>query len=264
MLYGVMLLFYPAYQVRAIKRFESILKKIDPDFRLLLVVNNDSINCDSLSGYNYILGDNSNWEFSGWESALKYLSPIDDTSSVIFSNDTFCHHNLWGVYEINKFSQTFKRLYKKNRRLPSPVLSGSTQTFKEVFSIFGSESDLWVSTYLFLTTGALLNKLKLKMSLSSDEVEKIINIGDDGIVSFSTEISDNLGVHIIDWMYPPENSDGWYNHSDVDALHKKKKIVSILNEKYLSINCIKCGGSIVEVFTIKRVKYFIRKLISKG
>lgn len=71
-------------------------EKIDSKARLIIVNNNESISNAGYESYDWIEGNNTNWDFSGWSSGLANIEELKDCDSVIFSNDTFCHHNRWG------------------------------------------------------------------------------------------------------------------------------------------------------------------------
>lgn len=245
MVYGVLLLYYDKYAFRAINEFKMLLSNLDSDYRIILVCNNFNLKQNILKkiDYNVLDGDNSAWEFSGWQKGLSSLS-LEDNDVVIFANDTFCHHNYWGKYEKFLFQKQFKKLIKKNSKKPFSAISGNVDTFGEKFSLEGCSASGWVSTYLFLITGTLLkqldNKLTIRELISFDGIKGDF-IWDDGV-------SENLKKHIINWMFSiGDAQSGWYKKDDVDLMYKSKKIQSILNEKYLSACCNKNGGIVYDV-----------------
>lgn len=241
MLYGIMLAYYEDYHESAIREFNILLKKIDSNSKLIIVSNNKDLNSK------YILGDNKNWEFSGWDKALEEISSIKDTDSVIFANDTFMYNNPYGKLKAFFIEKVFKYTYLKNHSKPKIILAGSTSGLESKYSICNLQADYWVSTYLFLVSGKLINKLGKRISIDQDTLDKLVVLENKKFI-FDDSISLNMQEHLQDWLYPELGSkSSWYKAHDVSDEVKIKKVKTILNEKYLSAFCCSHDGEIIDI-----------------
>ncbi|ENK6265942.1 hypothetical protein LGM22_07965 [Klebsiella quasipneumoniae subsp. quasipneumoniae] len=261
MLYGIMLVYYEDYCVEAVERFEKFLKKIEPGYKLIVVSNNENI---CIPNKKCIPGNNINWEFSGWDEGIKQLEQISNADSFIFCNDTFCFNNPFGVTKEIIMSLVFKYCYYKNKKKNQLVISGSTHTFNEEFFVFDNKANIWVSTYLFLVSGTLLNHLERRLSLSEEQLNKVLEIkNNEDSIRWSGKVSGNLQVHINNWLFPPEGFGGWYKSRDVSNHIKERKAKAIVNEKYLTAYCLTNKGKYYEINPKKVVKNILNSFMRK-
>ncbi|KQN63728.1 hypothetical protein ASF13_19330 [Erwinia sp. Leaf53] len=260
MIYGIILVYYDKYRDSAIEKFDCLLKSINEDYKIIIV--NNAINYDK-SNYliNEIEGKNVHWEFSGWDEGIKSLGGLKDDDVIILANDTFCHHNKWDYFTKLFFSRGFRSVYNKNLKTPGVFLSGTTDTFWQTFSILDKKSSLWASTYLFLITSKLLKEMGGKVSIEEDDLDRLVKPDGDKAVLFGGEISENLQRHISKWMFPKDETEGWYNSNKIDPARRVRKIKTILNEKYISASCLDASGEVIEVNPIKKIKLKIKRII---
>jgi len=61
----------------------------------------------------YILpGDNSNWEFSGWQKGLDYIRKNIDCDLILFTNDSLnSHHNNYRMLESKRLEYFFEDVF---------------------------------------------------------------------------------------------------------------------------------------------------------
>ncbi|MEB5476806.1 hypothetical protein [Acinetobacter pollinis] len=258
MIYYVLLVYGDKYYENAINKLKDISKKIGDRSFNLIVVNNDS----TVYIPNSITGDNSAYEFSGWDSAVKDLKyRINEGDYFIFANDTFCHHRKWKWYQKFKFSYAFNDFFKNKFN----GICGDVNSFGKDFNLSGVVTQSWVSSYLFMINSSLILHESFKFDSIEDNISKYVeNISDESGIEFVDNFDDELGKHLNNWLYPRDN-DGWYNAKNCSSKDKLKKLKSIINEKLLSINVLKLGGNICDVNSLKifRIIGIIKKILFK-
>lgn len=257
-IYGVLLIFNEDYRLSSINAFKRFMNSIGSECKILIVNNNHS---NIKNGE--IPGDNTNWEFSGWDKGISSLD-IKDGDVVVFANDTFRHHRSWGRYDQWRFKKAIIKLSASNEQ----GICGEVHKFSGIYQVLGVRSDRWVCTYLFALTGGVINKLN-KVSLDESSLSgEIISINNEKIV-WGGGVSLNLQTRIQKWLYPPGGVLGWRkSHSSNDAI-KLRKAKTILNEKWLSAYCSSNGITIIDagpdVITkrYRNTKYRFSEVINK-
>jgi hypothetical protein len=227
MVNAILLVYYEKYFETSLHEFVKILDNLELDYNLLIISNNDALNYK-----NHIIhkGNNSHWEFSGWDRGIKLINSYSKNDFFIFCNDTFCHHRRWGFIQRDSFTYAFKNAITENFK----GIVGEVDTFKEIFSINNYEASSWVSTYLFGMSGELLDKFNGCISLSDKSLKQLIVNVDGGKIFWAdgSSVSYSLKKRIENWLNE-KNIHGWYNRNCSDGI-KLKKIRSILNEIYIS------------------------------
>ncbi|HCB1497649.1 hypothetical protein DET57_11377 [Klebsiella oxytoca] len=254
MVYGIILLYYEKYADKSIKEFDDLLKKIDPNSKLIAISNSDSILASSC---HLISGDNQNWEFSGWDVGLSSIDKLNDSDVVIFCNDTFCHHNPWDDKIKKKFTRVFSRLINENSRAPFLGIAGTTDCAWKEFSIDDKKFCNWISSYLFLMTGSLLKKMNGSICIDENRLDKYIHKDESDQIIWNPSISQELQRHLTQWIFGQDKDSGWYNKNNISPEKKIRKIKTILNEKYLTAICNYYHGKVIEVKLAKRIKLFL-------
>ncbi|NBA98228.1 hypothetical protein [Pseudomonas sp. R5(2019)] len=234
-IYAIFLSFYKDYEESGINEFTSLVESLGLEYELFIVSNRID---NSLSQNNFILGDNSNWEFSGWDKGIAKISSFADEDIFIFCNDTFCFHRQWGVAERRRFLKAFTRLINSGEQ----GMSGEVNNVNKTFNLFGHSTDRWISTYLFAMTGGLLKKNKNKLSLPESQLENAVISADQDKAVWGVGVCETLTAHIQDWLYPDSINSGWYKAKDAPPAIKLRKAKTILNEKYLSAFCTSFNG----------------------
>ncbi|WP_241647872.1 hypothetical protein [Rosenbergiella metrosideri] len=260
MIYGIILVYYPKYYLRAISEFKNFLNSISMDNKIIIVTNNQKLFKVGYEDEIWVMGNNINWDFSGWDSGAETISDkLQEKDSIIFANDTFCHHNPWGKFEKLSAALTFKYNYKLNKLTPKPILSGHVLTFDQNFDILGNKSNVWVSTYLFMVSFKLFEILDKKISIEEKLLSQSVNYSNSDQSLKWENISPNLQEHINEWMFPKNIRNGWYNNDCDDIQIKIRKIKTIINEKYIAAKCSSAGGRVIEFDFFRRLKRLIRK-----
>lgn len=261
---GIIVVYYPEYFKSAANTFIKLMRSIDQESDVIVVNNSDiDLSLDVIDN-NIILidGDNSDREFSGWDKGLataKIKNILQSTGVTIFANDTFNHHNRFGLVSKTIFKNAIINLYK-NHHLRQVL--GESWAMDDKYFVNGIVGQRWISTYLFAIDNITLSKIGSFIPLLNDKnsIEKTSD-------AFKLWCADEkLSNHILSWLgYLEGSNKKWYgsnNRLPLQDLRIQGKINSILAEKYFSANCERHGAQIVDIFR-SRVSKFLRGLEKK-
>lgn len=140
---------------------------------------------------------------------------------------------------------------------PKSVMVGHRLFFGDDYSILGNTSNKWISTYLFFMTGKLINVFEKNICLNEDTLSNLVTI-DSGELLWG-DISTSLSNHIEEWMFPNDETKGWYGNNNNDSAMKLRKIKTILNEKFLSAKCNSVNGKTYDYDLFRVMKYLGRR-----
>lgn len=256
--YGILLVFNDDYRVSAIDAFQQFMDKFGEGCKIIIINNNlDNVNNGEVPG------DNTNWEFSGWDKGISLLE-IKDEDVVVFANDTFIHHRSWCLPDQLRFEKSIKKLLIDNEQ----GICGEIHKFSDHYEIFGRGADRWVCSYLFAMTGGVINRIG-KISLSESVLsEVIINIVNNKII-WGAGVSVNIQSRIQKWLYPTRGVLGWRKANASSDLIKLRKAKTILNEKWISAYCLSNdykmidAGPNVVINKYRNMKYRLSEVVNK-
>ncbi len=245
------------YSINGFNRFKNFLQSIDSAAEFIVVCNGKVFDLMNYRYKNVIQGSNEAREFSGWECGLKHAEASGmDLSKyiVIFANDTFCHHNNFGIFSRYAFRKSFGKMTVDSK---CHAISGEVWPFNSVFEVDGVESDCWVATYLFALPGATLMKIGgMHPTLPFDRFYS----NDENKLTYSELLSSNLANHLDRW-FSDRSSASWKNKANLDTSSTenfKGKANSIICEKYISAKVKSVGGVIIDVFNNKWIRLLRR------
>ena len=157
---GFLLVYYPDYMNLAVRRFESVISQLDADHVVLVIENAPMPRLAPARTRTIVIqGDNSLREFSGWMAGVRYCEAqgwLDANPLLIFANDTFCHHNKFGLVTKRAFASSFRKLLRARSHA---MIAGELQGGAYELSILGHACKSWISTYLFAMTTPLLRRI---------------------------------------------------------------------------------------------------------
>lgn len=258
MIVYVLLVYSKEYLRKAIDEMNFLAKTIGVDYKIIIINNNK----DLVVEYS-IQGDNSAYEFSGWDTALNYIRENinEKLQGVVFANDTFCHHRKWGGFQRLKFSTSFKKMIFRN----FSGICGDKNSFMKDFNVLGENMNGWISSYLFFISPDIIFNKDFKFNMIDLYVKDwIIDINEKEGVVFSDHLDESLSIHLNNWLFPSENY-GWYRAKNTSIEQKASKLRSILNEKILTANILKLGGYVYDVNNITYFKYYylLKRVLKK-
>ncbi|PPB85797.1 hypothetical protein [Acinetobacter soli] len=261
MIFFVLLVYSEKYYEKALYELNELAEKIssNSNYKLLVVNNNNNLDLSKFgylrSKIDFIEGDNTGFEFSGWDVATTYLKTNYNISNsyIAYANDTFCHHRNWDCLTKKKFIHEFKKMIKESKR----GICGEVNSFNRSFELNNCILNSWVSSYLFIISSNIL----LDYNFKFDNAKKyysywVLNITKEKIY-FSEEFSIHLSYHLNRWLFP-KSKKGWYKAKNATIEEKRNKLYSILNEKLLTANVLNRGGAIYDVNDFMNINLFKR------
>lgn len=255
MIHAVFLSYYPQYIDQGLPEFERILSDLNLNSSLTIVNNNQATSAHLVS-HRVIRGDNTNWEFSGWDSALDVLPPLAPDDYLLLCNDTFNQHRVWSSGDRSRFVSAFIQLLENK----GTGMSGEVHQLKskQTFSVLGRSVDRWVSTYLFGMSSNIITENRFRLSLPEDVLNNLfLGYGPNGMI-FSDELSKNVQEHIKQWMNPNGGATSWYKAKTATYDIRTRKIKTILNEMYLAAQCGNNGGVFFNAAPMRPLRGLIR------
>ena len=253
---GILLVYYEKYALSAIREFTKLIRSVTEDAKIIVVSNNSFLGLPTDDDIIRVAGDNSLREFSGWDkgiSTARNFGLLNNSRLVIFANDTYCHHNSYGIYTRHRFRAEFRKNIAGEQDLS---LVGEKFTLGYQASISGLTFNSWISTYLFGVTTQLL--FKLGQLSPTFTIEQVFRGSEDSQSEMTELVSRNLSRYIESWLGMRDGSSGrWYGVQDGTAMSMEQyrgKAGAILCEKSLSASCENVGGKLIDVFPLKTGK----------
>ncbi len=222
---------------------ELIVRRMFPATVIDIVVIDNSLpesyvkHCD---GYVRIGGNNTLWEFSGWDRGLDYIKENISCSRyahVFFANDTF-HQR---TYRDGKnFLDVFDSPILKGKDVVKSAI-GYLDDFPKDVQLCGIEYRYWIRSNIF----SLPIDIVYKLYPFAETIDSQAVFSSDYEVFWSETdlISDNWKVYISSWLFGTENPKypeyrlHWLKATSITADNYKffkKKAKCILAEHYLS------------------------------
>lgn len=249
---GILLVFYPEYIDGATRQFNNFLKSISPNATLILVNNGAAIVSKKDGVLAVLQGNNNLREFSAWNTGFDYCRKnglLENCNLLVFANDTFCHHNKFGVFTRFAFKNKFKRIMDESSKA---AMAGEKFSLGLPYALNGLISNYWISTYLFSFNRSAF--LKIKSLTPSIPIESFYTAGDNGI-QFSELIGENLQKQITKWL-TGSNATAWRGIKKTGQsglMRLQGKANSIICEKYLSAFATTNEISLIDVFDKKYI-----------
>jgi hypothetical protein len=199
------------------------LNKIDAEISYVVV---DNFNCnksiEKFGNVRVMGGDNTNWEFSGWQKGFEYTRNNIDSDLIIFCNDSLCSysHRMLEVEYLEKML-----LSAVERKL---FIGKVDRVAKVDFDFMNYNLNEWICSNIFAAAPCAFDDVAIDNSIMFD-IDLIA--GDvDGFLA-NDSIGINLRKHIYNWL-----SYYWHGNFNVRSNIElfKNKTKAILNEMLLT------------------------------
>ncbi|OGP55713.1 MAG: hypothetical protein A2Y65_03105 [Deltaproteobacteria bacterium RBG_13_52_11] len=198
-------------------------------------------------------GDNSGWEFSGWQRGLSYLRNNNiNYDAVLFANDAFFAYG-WSLLEYSDRINLSKWLINGNS------IMGHIDTKNIQLEVFGNDVSEWVCTNCFFLPRRIIEKLDSVVSLNDDKLHSIVSEKFPGgleeqdyikYFKYNSDLNDNYKTMVITWLIKEWHDRFKINEATWDIF--RNKLRSLLNESLLTARIKKLG------YNIESYKNYIR------
>ena len=208
-----------------------------------------------------LAGDNALHEFSAWQTGLDHCRAqgLDrDARLHVFANDTFCHHRVFGGFQLWAFRRAFRHLARRR----GPGFAGETFALAEPVRLDGQVFPAWVSTYLFAVNRPGLAALGNRIATPRTELDLYVRGGPDEAAFFSDRVPENLRLHLRGWLFEPEIRPRWRRSAALgpgNAAMMAAKARAIISEKLLAARATAGGVTIHGVYRVFVVRV-VRRL----
>lgn len=238
----------------------QFVKKNFPHGKLKFIVVNNKLQEEGVThkyGGVYIKGDNSQHEFSGWQSGIEFINKNlypSNRDVVVFVNDTV-HRRSYTLGGDRYFDNYL--IGEKNETFPDLWAAGYLDDFPAEVSIKGHRFSTWIRSNLFAINWAAL-QLVLPLVFTQDKNEVLFGSEKEGFWSANAPMSDNWIAYISCWLFGEEDSRfpeyrlKWIRAQKINEKNRdyfKQKAISILSEHYLTARLLSSGVKIYDFNT---------------
>jgi len=225
-----------------LQEIKKIIDRMFPkNIKTFLIIDNSNTIEESLKGENHIIhGDNSFYEFSGWDKGYDYANkhlPTDDNTLFLFVNDTF-HRR--GYADGENFLDIFDSNIIKDKDIFNSAI-GYLDDFPKEVILDNIVYRQWIRSNIFFLPYKIIQQC---YPLTFPFPEEQIFSYEEGIFwSQSNLISENWKAYIDSWLFGlknqkyPEYSLNWLKSEPLTLQNKeffRRKAITILSEHYLT------------------------------
>jgi len=234
-------LFYYLEQIKC----EKIYIIIDNKCTLPKIIISENIN--------YINGDNSEWEFSGWDKGLSYAKNAGfQYDLVLVVNDSFM------VYG-SSFIQLLKLFHLEYIACSSKSIVGQVDSRGYPMSVFGYNVYSWIRTSAFLIHPDIIRKLGQFTSINSTQLNVVFPLKyEPSIFLNSAPMNESYKKMLVDWLTVDSHSK--FDISDKTWIYFKSKVLAIINESLLTARISSYGYTIVSFDQLFRYNFIYRRI----
>lgn len=239
-----------------IKHLENILDRVLPGVpRTWLIVDNSIIfpTIQQTTTNRWLIsGDNSVWEFSGWDRGYQFIKEqfsSMDGDVILYANDTF-HRRAYSLGG-SSFLDEFNANLVFGHDLTQEVV-GYLDDFPRDVTLMGISYNSWIRSNIFIMPSEIANRLyPFVFPLRPDE---IFSSSMQDFWGGTNKISDNWKAYISSWLFGitnpvyPEYLLHWHKAQPVNSnnwVFFKIKARCILSEHYLSARLHDLGVPII-------------------
>ncbi|MDZ4799309.1 MAG: hypothetical protein SGI92_14190 [Bryobacteraceae bacterium] len=232
----------------ALARFRSLLSIRFSEAQIWTVLVDNALPpdyCEYLTdeGVTAIGGDNSSWEFSGWQKALEWSEAVGGPPDwILFATDAFDQLYI-------EFLQHFSTGLLQ-RLVTYPVALGHLDSYNEAVTAFGRTAQHWIRTSFFVVRAEDARKLGHLHTVTAPA--EIFAGNPQAPFLAHSPVDHKLQGYITGWLTGPGTGQGvaWHSRFDLNPEtlpYFEAKAIAILNEFSLSARLAELGIRLLDV-----------------
>jgi len=182
-------------------------------------------------------GSNAHWEFSGWDSGIKFLGERLDTYDLVnLATASFANLNPFYLDRINEealqLAFTTDSFANFGRHIVERYVIGHIDYYNDLINIFGRPCQAWLQDSFLFLQPAELKKLGSRVSIN-DEIAAVIFSGDPAApFRVDAPLPENFKQHLLQSLA----GDAPLSPLSPDTLPWfQSKVLKVLNEQLLTI-----------------------------
>ncbi len=241
-----------------LEKIEEIISRMFPSTNTdYLVIDNNlpTSFCGKKANILTIGGDNTLFEFSGWDHAISYMHEnmnYSNESLVLFVNDTFHRRD----YKQGKDYLDFFDLSIINNKDVMNSAIGYLDDFPRDVSLNGIKYNNWIRSNIFFLPAHIVREIYPLSYSAIFEPQAIFSNDPNYFWSNTDSISENWKAYISSWLFGtinnnyPEYNLNWLKATPAGAENHeyfKKKALCILSEHYLSARLLNMSTPIINI-----------------
>ena len=226
---------------------EKVFSKFDYDRIEWITVDNSVLKDVEMTlekNLNFISGDNSTREFSGFDKGVRYLKRFRPKHGdlIIFANDTF--HRSYGDEYLDLITAEKIQYILEDRSL-----LGYMDSFPKTVSGFGYDFSSWIRTSFFMLNYSVLDSI-LPFAIQENR-ELVFGNSPEEFFSNQNVLSENYKSYLRTWLFETPDSTSEFRES----WHSKKELnVSSFRELQQKAWCILCEQNLSAKAIKKNIK----------
>jgi hypothetical protein len=232
--------------------FVKLKELIDESKCNVTYINVNNRKIDSLevirNNCHYISGDNSCWEFSGWDAGMKYAQQQGiKSSAILFINDA------WMAYGWNFLKEIDLRQAIEGLKLRD-VLIGHIDTKGYQLKIDDFDVTNWICTNAFLMNENIYLSLGRLISYSIDDINSVLPAEFENQKYFlsTAKLSTSYQNMLVEWL--TKEWHGKLTISDKNWTFFKMKVLAMINESLLTARIKRLGFEVLSYKIFEKQK----------
>ncbi len=189
-------------------------------------------------------GDNSSWEFSGWQKGVELLEENNiEYDVILFANDAFLAYG-WSILEKDLNLELLRVAIRNNSAI------GQVDTKGIKLEAFGQDVSNWICTNCFFMPRKIVEGIGTVVTIDENKLNKVVNkkYSKESYFLEQAPLNENYKKMAIRWLTEEWHSKFEINEKNWDRFRGKLK--AMLNESLLSAK-IKQAGFRIEHYKLE-------------
>lgn len=246
------------------QNFKRYIDLLDCKKNIIIIDNLSENRIEEKIAWNiyFIGGDNSSWEFSGWDKGVAFAKQKKlNFDVVLFANDSFFSYG-WSILENCARYKLPDIAYRKK------AIVGQLDTKNFLMNAFGYDVSTWICTNTFFIHKEILEKVVPLAHLSDTDLDMIVSKSFDKKKFLCNNIlSTSYKEMLLQWLTKDWHSKMVISEENFDFF--RKKVTAMINESLLTARIRSLGYEVLSYSEIqnnynsRKVKKNLRSFFGK-